>query len=116
MSVTSIKPPNSGYLGDTPARPAHEVMVINDRAYRIYTITVHEFRLGDVDDVEIYAAQPLWEWQQSEAGKWVMDHAIEPPEWHRHTDYVSFGHRFIIRAKLKDKDYTFWTLKWGSHN
>ena len=31
---------------------------------------LHEFRLGDVEDPEIYAAQPIWEWQQTEAGAW----------------------------------------------
>ena len=33
------------------------------------TLVVHEFTLGDVDDPEIYAAVPLYEWQLSDAGK-----------------------------------------------
>ena len=29
----------------------------------------HQFNLGDVEDPDIYAAQPIWEWQQTEKGK-----------------------------------------------
>jgi len=47
-------------------------------------------------------------------GKWVMKHAVETPEWHKHLDQSVYGYRFAIVAKLKDKDYTFWTLKWNS--
>lgn len=112
MITTAIDTSN-GYLGSEPTEPTHQVMVINDRAYRIYNVTVHQFRMGDVEDPDLYAAEPLYNWQQSEMGKWVMKHAIETPMWHRATDYQSFGLRYAITAKLKDKDYTFWQLKWG---
>jgi hypothetical protein len=46
-------------------------------------VKVHEFNMGDVEDPDLYAAQPLYEWQQSEQGKWIMEHAVEPPFWHR---------------------------------
>jgi hypothetical protein len=32
------------------------------------TMIFHEFTLGDVEDPEIYAAQPLCEWQTTEMG------------------------------------------------
>lgn len=113
MSVTQIKT-SQGYLGPTPTSPTQEVMIIEDRAHLIHKIVVHEFSMGDVDDVEIYAAQPLWEWQQTEQGRWIMDKAIESPTWYRHNDAVTWGHRFKIVAKLKDRDYTFYQLKWGN--
>lgn len=68
--------------------------------------------IGDVDDPDIYAANPLWEWQKSEMGRWVMAHAIEPPVWHRMTDSLSYGYCYTVVAKLTEQDQTFWTLKW----
>jgi len=103
-----------GYLGEHPTTATHDYMVIDDRAYRIHKVVVHTFMLGDVDDPELYAAEPLINWQNSEMGKWVMKHAVETPEWHKHLDQSVYGYRFAIVAKLKDKDYTFWTLKWNS--
>ena len=113
MSVTSIKS-DTGHLGPTPRQQTYENMVIDGYAHRIYNITVHQFTMGDVDDFEIYVAQPLWEWQETEMGSWIMKHAVESPSWHRMTDYASFGHRVAITAKLKGKDHTYWQLKWGT--
>ena len=79
----------------------------------IVELKVYEFRIGDVDDPEIYAASPLWEWERTEQGKWVMENAIESPVYYRDVDHVSFGHKFSIRAKLKAQDAVFFKLKWG---
>ena len=40
-------------------------------------IIFREFNLGDVEDPQLYAAFPLSEWEKSEEGNWVMNHAIE---------------------------------------
>jgi hypothetical protein len=76
-------------------------------------IVVHEFRMGDVEDPNLYAAEPIIQWQQSESGQWIMERAVDQPSWHRSTDPATYGYRFEIRAKLKDIDYTYWVLKWG---
>ena len=78
-------------------------------------IKFHSFTLGDVEDVEIYAAQPIYEWQQSDAGKFIMEQAVEKPYWHRSTDYNSYGHRYDIVARLSEQNETFWRLKWGGN-
>jgi hypothetical protein len=64
---------------------------------------VHKFDLSDVEDPDLYAAQPIWEWQNSEAGKFVMENAIDKPEWHRHMDPMFMGYRYIIIAELEKK-------------
>lgn len=92
----------------------YENMVIGDRVYRIHKIIAHRFTMGDVEDPDLYAAEPLWKWQQSEMGKWVMEHAVDTPEWHRQPDLLQYGYQFAVTAKLKDIDYTWWMLKWGS--
>lgn len=113
MSINEIKS-SQGYLGPEPSVPTHDVMIIDQHAHRIVKVVVHEFKLGDVDDVEIYAAQPIWEWQQSEKGKWIMEKAIESPTWYRNNDMITWSQNFKIVAKLKEKDYTFYQLKWGN--
>lgn len=111
MAITTI--PDDGYLGDTPKIKMPEVVVIGDRAHRIHKVVVHFFTVGDVDDPEIYAAEPILKWQESEAGKWVLNRAVETPMYHRHIDHVSYGYKYAITAKLKDKDYTYWCLKYA---
>ena len=81
----------------------------------IHKIVVHSFSVGDAEDPDIYAAQPLWDWQESEKGKWVMEHSIEPPIWSKWTvDYNTFGYRYAIVAELPGARATEYYLKWGT--
>jgi hypothetical protein len=105
--------PDHGYLGKQKLPQTYDTMVINGKAYRIYKIVVHRFRMGDVEDPDLYAGEPLWKWQQSEMGQWIMERAVDTPEWHRRADMMQYGYEYAIIAKLKDIDYTFWALKWG---
>jgi hypothetical protein len=72
---------------------------------------VHYFSVGDAEDPDIYAAQPLWEFQQSEKGKWIMENSIETPTWHRNIDHTTFGYAYCVTAKLPKEKYTFFKLK-----
>lgn len=76
-------------------------------------ITVHTFTMGDVDDPDLYAAEPLWNWQQSEEGKWVMENAIDIPEWHRRADMISWGHQYAVVAVFELKKLTEYYLRFG---
>lgn len=78
-------------------------------------IIVHRFRLGDVDDPEIYAAEPIWQWEQSEVGRWVKEHAVEVPSWQIRVHHETYSHEGIIRAEFTEEDATFYSLKWGHH-
>jgi len=71
---------------------------------------LHEFRMGDVEDVEIYMAEPIWQWQQTPQGKWCMEKATDL-EYHTTVDYASYGHRIVITGWLSGKHATFWALK-----
>jgi len=92
---------------------SEEVKIIDDCAVRFSDVCVHEFSVGDVEDPEIYAAQPIWEWQESDAGKWIMENAVEKPYYIQGMDYNSWGHRYKIMARLSEQNQTFWRLKWG---
>ena len=78
-------------------------------------VIVHQFSLGDVDDPEIYAAQPIWEWQQTDAGKWVMENALDEPYWAKHIDFSSYSYQYKIVATLTEKDATFYKLKYNDY-
>jgi len=92
-----------------------EIRIIDDFPVRFSDVCVYEFTLADVDDPELYAAQPLWEWQQSEAGKWVMENAVEAPYWIKSRDYITWGCKFKVMARLSDQNQTFWALKWSGN-
>jgi hypothetical protein len=74
-------------------------------------IVVHSFTMGDVEDPDLYAAEPLLKWENSEIGQWVMAHAIETPCWYRVPDMMQWGYRYEIRAKLSGARLTEWLLR-----
>ena len=80
----------------------------------IHKVVVHKFHISDVDDPDIYAAEPIWKWQQSDAGKFVMEHAIDKPVYHKHIDHTFMGYKFVIVAELEKKKLSEFYLKWGS--
>jgi len=73
-------------------------------------VILHSFSMGDVEDVEIYAAEPIYQWQQTPEGKWAMEHA-ENIYWISRPDALSFGHRIEIIGTLSDKYATYYSLK-----
>ena len=91
---------------------APEWRLINDQAVKISDVVVASFAMGDVDDPDLYAAQPLYEWQETEMGKWVMEHAVDTPFWHRAMNPYNFGWTYHIVARLSEQDQTYWALKW----
>lgn len=88
--------------------------VVDGQVIEVKDVTVHTFTLSDVDDPDIYAAAPIFDWERSEMGQWVMAHAVDQPIWHRIVDYASYGYKYKITARLRAKDYTYWVLKWNS--
>jgi hypothetical protein len=79
----------------------------------IHKVVVHSFNLSDVDYPDIYAAGPIFDWERSEAGQFVMKHSVDQPEWHRRIDQMSMGYRYIIIAELEKKKLSEFYLRWG---
>ena len=77
----------------------------------IHKIVVHKFDLSDVDDPDIYAAGPIFDWERSEAGKFIMKYAVDKPEWRRHMDPMFMGYRYVIIAELEKKKLSEFYLK-----
>jgi hypothetical protein len=74
---------------------------------------LHEFRMGDVEDPGLYAAEPLLAWQKTEAGAWCMEHCAELPIFYVNPDPDNWGYRITVMGELEEKDYTFWKLKYS---
>ncbi len=85
-----------------------------DRVEEVKELVVHSFSMGDVEDPDLYAAQPLSEWENSEFGQWVMKNACDVPTWHRMADQITYGYRYQIRAKFMGPALTQMLLKYGN--
>lgn len=83
---------------------------------RFRDVEVCQIRVSDVEDPDIWVADHIWRWQQSDAGKFVMKHASDKPYWIQHIDHVSYGYLYRIMARLSEQNETFWRLKWGGRN
>ena len=75
-------------------------------------VHVHTITMGDVDDPEIYVAQPIYEWQQTEKGRWIMEHSAPAPSYHSFIDHLHYGFTYKIVAYLNEKDYIVYRLKY----
>ena len=72
----------------------------------------HTFRMGDVEDPELYAAQPIYEWQQTEQGCWVMEHCPDL-QFRVQPDSYAWGHAVSIYGPLEESAAVIFLLKWG---
>ncbi len=82
----------------------------NGKQYVASEIVVYQFQIPWSEDAVVAAGAPLYAWEQTEAGKWVKEHAVEIPRWERCTDHVTLNERFAIIARLTDQDQTYFRL------
>lgn len=75
-------------------------------------IVFHTIRLGDVEDPEIYAAEPMFKWQDTEQGQWVMKHCSDPL-YRISPDPATFGFRVDIFGELEEKTAVEYLLRWN---
>lgn len=75
------------------------------------TITVYSFSLSDVDDPHIWAAKHLYKFENTELGKWLMTNCIEKPFLHEIP--CDYGWQYYIKAKLSEKQFTYYSLKYN---
>ena len=88
------------------------IKIIDNKPVRFCDVCVHEIRMGDVEDPDIYVAAPIWEWQQTDAGRFVMEHAVGKPYWIQHRDHSSYHLLYCIMARLSEQNEVFWRLKY----
>ena len=74
---------------------------------------LHEFLMGDVEDPYLYAGFPIAEWQATEKGRWVMEHAKHEMVFHCMPNAETMGYRVVITGELEEADEIIFRLKWG---
>lgn len=79
---------------------------------RVIEHIVHFIRVGDCEDPDLYVAEPIWHWEHTEAGRWVMEHSAPKPMWVRHIDPLTYGYKYAIKAYLTPEQLTYWKLKY----
>ena len=94
------------------SRPKYQVQ-LSDTGEEMVTITyvVHTIKMSDVEDPDLFVAQYIYEWQETEQGKWIMENSNPKPSWHRNHDIYNYGYIYQIRAYLTHKQLTFFKLK-----
>ena len=74
-------------------------------------VVVHVIQLGDVDDPDLWVADPIYQWQQTDAGTFAMEKSIKTPVWMRDNNPTHYGHTYKIVAYFDDTTVTYWKLK-----
>lgn len=74
----------------------------------------HTFNMGDVEDPYLIAGFPIHEWEQTEHGRWVMEHKVGEGIFDIAPDPAYMGYRVVIHGYLEEQDYTYFQLKWGN--
>ena len=74
--------------------------------------TVHYINMGDVEDPDLMVAAPIYEWQQTEKGKYIMEHSVPKPMWVRAVNHMTYGYEYRIKAYLTPKQLTYYKLKY----
>lgn len=76
-------------------------------------VIVYRARLGDVDDPELYAAEPLYRFEKSELGQWVMANAVpESVKWRTFVDPTIYGYQVAVQADFEGIALTEYFLRW----
>lgn len=93
----------------------HKIVIENGEEKIVSTamIVVHRFRIGDVEDPIIYAAEPILEWKKSTQGQWVMKNSVTAPICQNCLDPSTYSTQISIIAELEMPKLTEFYMRWG---
>ena len=57
-------------------------------------------------------AQLMREWEESESGKWLIEHSNPRPFWERTLDHSACVNRYAVKTYLTPELHFFWKLKY----
>lgn len=70
----------------------------------------HSFTTNVVEGPEIFLSAPIYQWQETEAGQWVMENSRDL-RYDVIADPNTYGHRVKIHGLLTEEQYTYFVLK-----
>jgi hypothetical protein len=53
------------------------------------------------------------DWQKTEMGQWCMENSLDQPHYTIIQDYATWGYTIKVSGILMEKDFTYFSLKWG---
>jgi hypothetical protein len=72
--------------------------------------------MPDCEDPEVMLAEPVWRWQQTDHGRWVMENAHDLT-YHQQIDAQHWGYDVVIRGVLSDpRKITEYFLRWPAQS
>jgi len=77
-----------------------------------HKVRVHKFNMGDVEDPQLYAGFGIHNWQQTDKGRFIMEHGKDH-EFHTHLDHNTYGYQCVITCELESKKLSEYYLRWG---
>ena len=77
----------------------------------IHVVKLLEFQIREAN-ATIHESQDLENWCKSDQGRWIIAHALEIPTWYCFDNPFNLSTHFVVTAKLEDRDYTHWLVKW----
>lgn len=89
--------------------------VVKDGASQIekwHKIRAHKFNMGDVEDPQLYAGFGIHTWQQTDKGKFIMEHG-KNHEFHTQLDHSIYGYLCVITCEIESKKLSEYYLRWG---
>ena len=90
--------------------------IVDGRPVRYRDVCVYKLHIADTEDPEIYMAEPLGQWKNSDQGQWIMEHAEQQPYWLQNTNYHAYLIEYRVFARLSEQNETYWRLRWGGLN
>ena len=76
-------------------------------------VKVTDFKMGDVEDPEIYLAEPASRWlRETDQGRWLKTQKLEC-YYHIAPDHAHYGYIITLMADMDDAQRTEWALRWG---
>lgn len=77
-------------------------------------IAFYRFNMPDCEDPDVMLAEPVWQWQQTDHGRWVIENARDLTYHHCH-DVNYWGYDVVIRGDISDpRKITEYFLRWPS--
>jgi hypothetical protein len=88
--------------------------IINGKVEAVKPIRV--FYFSNPSDFEIVSAiKPLYEWQSSSYGSWVMENSVTIPTWTRLYDVPALLFHYYVQARFTEKKLCEYYLRWGTN-
>ena len=75
-------------------------------------VNCFEILMGDVEDPDLMIADPIYKWQQTDEGKYIMENSDPTAKWVRDNSPDYMGHKYTIKGYLTDKQVTYFKLKY----